>query len=78
MAHVGAPETTGELRGFMVMHPDYLSSRAYGDKEVIPKIADLRTNKAVTVMQEGRADRGACRRCRRPSGCRSTRALDGF
>lgn len=49
----GAPESTGELLGFRVIHPDYLSSRDYTDKEIIPKIADLRAGKAVTVMKKG-------------------------
>ena len=49
----GAPETTGELLGFQVIHPDFLSSRDYGHKEIIPKIADLRADKAVTVMKKG-------------------------
>lgn len=49
----GAPETTGELLGFYVVHPDFLSGRDYGDKAAIPKIADLRTGKAVSVMKKG-------------------------
>jgi beta-lactamase regulating signal transducer with metallopeptidase domain/protocatechuate 3,4-dioxygenase beta subunit/peroxiredoxin len=49
----GAPETTGELLGFHVVHADYLSSRDYTTKEIIPKIADLRAGKAVTVMKKG-------------------------
>jgi RNA polymerase sigma factor (sigma-70 family) len=49
----GAPETTGELLGFHVVHPDYLSTRDYASKEVIPKIADLRAGRAVTVMKKG-------------------------
>ncbi len=49
----GAPETTGELLGFQVIHPDFLSSRDYGQKEIIPKIADLRAEKALTVMKKG-------------------------
>ncbi len=49
----GAPQTTGELLGFRIDHPDYLSVRDYGDKEIIPKIADLRGDKAVTVMKKG-------------------------
>ena len=49
----GAPETTGELLGFHVVHPDYLSTRDYTSKEIIPKIADLRAGKAVTVMKKG-------------------------
>jgi hypothetical protein len=49
----GAPATTGELLGFMVVHPDYLSTRDYGTKKIIPKIADLRAGNAVTVMRKG-------------------------
>ncbi len=49
----GAPETTGELLGFHVVHPDFLSGRDYGDKNAIPKIADLRAGKAVSVMKKG-------------------------
>ncbi len=49
----GAPETTGELLGFHVVHADYLSSRDYTAKEIIPKIVDLRAGKAVTVMKKG-------------------------
>ncbi len=39
--------------GFKVVHRDYLSTRDYGNKEIIPKIADLRADKAVTVMKKG-------------------------
>ncbi len=49
----GAPETTGELLGFQVIHPDFVSSRDYHQKEIIPKIADLRAEKALTVMKKG-------------------------
>ena len=49
----GAPETTGELLGFHLVHPDYLSSRDYTEKETIPRIADLRAGKAVSVMKKG-------------------------
>ena len=50
----GAPETTGELLGFRVIHPDFLSSRDhYDQKEIMPKIADLRAEKALTVMKKG-------------------------
>ena len=49
----GAPETTGELLGFRMVHPDYLSARDYTTKETMPKIADLRVGKAVTVMKKG-------------------------
>jgi beta-lactamase regulating signal transducer with metallopeptidase domain len=49
----GAPETTGELLGFKVMHPDFLSSRDYWQKDIIPTIANLRASKAVTVMKKG-------------------------
>jgi beta-lactamase regulating signal transducer with metallopeptidase domain/protocatechuate 3,4-dioxygenase beta subunit/peroxiredoxin len=49
----GAPQTTGELLGFRIDHPDFLSVRDYGDKEVLPRIADLRAEKAVTVMKKG-------------------------
>jgi beta-lactamase regulating signal transducer with metallopeptidase domain len=49
----GAPETTGELFGFQVIHPDFLSSRDYTQKEITPKIAELRAEKALTVMKKG-------------------------
>jgi beta-lactamase regulating signal transducer with metallopeptidase domain/protocatechuate 3,4-dioxygenase beta subunit len=49
----GAPETTGELLGFHVDHPDYLSDRDYTTKREKPKIADLRSGKAVSVMTKG-------------------------
>jgi hypothetical protein len=49
----GAPETTGEMLGFRVVHPDFLSSRDYSQQEIIPKIADLRAGKAVSVMKKG-------------------------
>jgi beta-lactamase regulating signal transducer with metallopeptidase domain/protocatechuate 3,4-dioxygenase beta subunit len=48
----GAPETTGELLGIHVVHRDYLSSRDYTAGESIPKIADLRAGRAVTVMKK--------------------------
>ena len=53
MADHRRPKTTGELLGFHVVHLDYLSSRDYTTKEIIPKIADLRAGKAVTVMKKG-------------------------
>lgn len=50
----GAHATTGELLGFHVVHPDYLSSRDFTSKiHPIPKVADLRAGKAVTVMKKG-------------------------
>jgi len=49
----GAPETTGELLGFKIIHPDFLSTRDYYQKDMMPKIADLRASKAVTVMKKG-------------------------
>jgi len=49
----GAPETTGELFGFRIVHADFLSGRDYWQKEIIPKIADLRAGTAVTVMKKG-------------------------
>ncbi|MFI5457976.1 MAG: carboxypeptidase regulatory-like domain-containing protein [Isosphaerales bacterium] len=49
----GAPETTGEMLGFRIVHPDFLSARDYSQKEIIPKIADLRASKAVTIMKKG-------------------------
>ena len=58
-----APTAAGEPRahrrrpvncwGSASIHPDYLSIRDYGDKEIIPRIADLRAGKAVTVMKKG-------------------------
>ena len=47
------PETTGELLGVRIIHPDYLSSRRYQEKAAIPRIADLRAGKAVMVMKKG-------------------------
>jgi beta-lactamase regulating signal transducer with metallopeptidase domain len=49
----GAPATTGELLGIRIEHRDYVSSRDYHDEKTIPKIADLRADKAVTVMKKG-------------------------
>ena len=47
------PKPPASLLGFQVIHPDFLSSRDYWQKEIIPKIADLRAEKAVTVMKKG-------------------------
>jgi hypothetical protein len=49
----GAPETTGELLGYKIVHPDFLSIRNYRHGNVIPKISELRAGKAVTVLQKG-------------------------
>ncbi len=49
----GAPETIGELLGLKIVHPEFLSSRNYYEMKEIPKIADLRADKAVTVMKKG-------------------------
>jgi beta-lactamase regulating signal transducer with metallopeptidase domain/protocatechuate 3,4-dioxygenase beta subunit len=49
----GAPETTGELLGFHVDHPDYLSDRDYTTGREKPTIADLRAGKAISVMTKG-------------------------
>jgi beta-lactamase regulating signal transducer with metallopeptidase domain len=49
----GAPETTGELLGFKIVHPDFLSVRDYRQGATIPRIADLRAGKAMTVMKKG-------------------------
>ncbi|WP_165226225.1 carboxypeptidase regulatory-like domain-containing protein [Aquisphaera insulae] len=49
----GAPETTGELLGFRVDHPDFLSDRDYVSDREKPKVADLRAGKAVSVMKKG-------------------------
>jgi beta-lactamase regulating signal transducer with metallopeptidase domain len=49
----GAPETTGELLGFRISHPDFLSVRDYRQGNALPKIADLRATKVVTVMKKG-------------------------
>ncbi|QEH36715.1 Regulatory protein BlaR1 [Aquisphaera giovannonii] len=49
----GAPETTGEILGFHIDHPDFLSDRDYTAERELPKIADLRAGKAVSVMSKG-------------------------
>jgi beta-lactamase regulating signal transducer with metallopeptidase domain/uncharacterized GH25 family protein len=49
----GAPETTGELLGFRVVHPDYLSDRDYTSKDRIPSIRDLRAGHALSVLKKG-------------------------
>ena len=49
----GAPATTGDLLGFHINHPDYLSDRDYTSKREKPTIAELRAGKAVAVMTKG-------------------------
>ncbi len=49
----GAPETTGELLGISIDHPDYLSDRDYMADRAKPRIADLRAGTAVSVMTKG-------------------------
>ncbi len=50
----GAPQTTGELIGFAINHPDFLSDRHLSRGTVEwPKIADLRAGSAVSVMKKG-------------------------
>jgi RNA polymerase sigma factor (sigma-70 family) len=48
----GAPETTGELMGFSIIHPDYISDPEDVSRER-PPIADLRVGKAVSVLKRG-------------------------
>lgn len=47
----GAPETTGEILGFAIRHPAFISDRDYGREK--PTIADLRAGKAVAVLKKG-------------------------
>ncbi len=49
----GAPETTGELLGFYITHPDYISDREYTTGREIPPIAKLRSGDAVSVLKKG-------------------------
>ncbi len=48
----GAPRTTGDLFGFYITHPDFLSDRGYLGREK-PPIADLRAGNAVSVLKKG-------------------------
>ncbi len=49
----GAPQTTGNLLGFQINHPDFLSDRGYVATRVIPPIEELRAGTAVSVMTKG-------------------------
>ena len=49
----GAPPTTGELLGFFINHPDYLSDRDYSANREKPPIDSLRAGKAVSVLKKG-------------------------
>ncbi len=49
----GAPETTGDLLGFYITHPDYLSDREYVSGRARPPIADFRAGKAESVLKTG-------------------------
>jgi beta-lactamase regulating signal transducer with metallopeptidase domain/uncharacterized GH25 family protein len=49
----GAPTTTGDLLGFYILHPDYLSDREYVSGRERPPITDFRAGKAVSVLKKG-------------------------
>jgi RNA polymerase sigma factor (sigma-70 family) len=49
----GAPETTGELLGYYITHPDYLSDREYAGGREKPSIESLRDGTAVSVLKKG-------------------------
>ena len=49
----GAPQTTGDLLGFYITHPNFLSDRQYVAGREKPPIEDLRAGKAVSVMKKG-------------------------
>ncbi len=49
----GAPKTTGNLLGFFITHPDFISDREYMAKREKPPIEELRAGKAVSVMKKG-------------------------
>ena len=50
----GAPETTGNLSNFQIVHPDYISDLDFvnGDRQP-PPIEDLRAGTAVSVLEKG-------------------------
>jgi beta-lactamase regulating signal transducer with metallopeptidase domain/protocatechuate 3,4-dioxygenase beta subunit len=49
----GAPQTTGDLLGIYITHPDFLSDREYVAGREKPPIDLLRAGKAVSVMKKG-------------------------
>ena len=48
-----APETTGAIQGFRVVHPDFLSDRDPPDNDQIPTIAELRAGTLLTILKKG-------------------------
>ncbi len=49
----GAPRTTGDLLGFYITHPDYISDQEYASGRAKPPIAELRAETAVSVLKKG-------------------------
>jgi beta-lactamase regulating signal transducer with metallopeptidase domain len=49
----GAPQTTGNLLGFYITHPDFISDREYVSQREKPPIEELRAGKALSVMKKG-------------------------
>ncbi|QDV35107.1 sigma-70 family RNA polymerase sigma factor [Tautonia plasticadhaerens] len=49
----GAPETTGEILGIYITHPDYISDREYVAGREKPPIDQLRAGTAVSVLKKG-------------------------
>jgi len=49
----GAPQTTGEILGFHINHPNYVSDRDNGGGREKPSIEALRAGKAVSVLKKG-------------------------
>lgn len=49
----GAPETTGDLLGIYITHPDYVSDREYVAGRAKPPIEDLRAGTAVSTLKKG-------------------------
>ena len=56
----GAPETTGELLGFHVVHADFLSSRDYRARGAHPEDRRSARRQGRHGHEEGRANRGPC------------------
>ena len=49
----GAPQTTGNLLGFYITHPDFISDREYVSGREKPAIDELRAGKAMSVVTKG-------------------------
>ena len=65
MAHLGRPRDHRRAARLSDHPPGFPQQpRDYDQKEIMPKIADLRAGKAADGHEEGRADRGPRRRCR--------------